>query len=50
MSSTTPAVTPRRDGEPEVDLTAVRLVHRAMLTDVRALADLAHRSPAAPCP
>ena len=43
MSSTTPAVTPRRDGEPEVDLTAVRLVHRAMLTDVRALADLADR-------
>ena len=43
MSSVIPAVTPRRDGEPEVDLTAVRLVHRAMLTDVRALADLADR-------
>ena len=38
-----PAVTPRRDGDPEVDLTAVRLVHRAMLADVRAVADLADR-------
>lgn len=44
MSSTTsPAVSPRREGEPEVDLTAYRLVHRAMLTDVAALADLADR-------
>jgi hypothetical protein len=38
-----PVVTPRREGDPEVDLTAYRLVHRAMLTDVAALADLADR-------
>ena len=42
-STTTPAVTPRRDGEPEVDLTAYRLVHRAMLADTRDVADLADR-------
>ena len=42
-STTTPAVTPRRDGEPEVDLTGYRLVHRAMLADTRAVADLADR-------
>ena len=42
-STTTPAVTPRRDGDPEVDLTAYRLVHRAMLADTRDVADLADR-------
>ncbi len=42
-STTTSAVTPRRNGEPEVDLSAYRLVHRAALTDVAALADLADR-------
>ena len=40
-STTTPAVTPRRDGDPEVDLTAYYLVHRAMLADTRTVADLA---------
>ena len=44
MSSTAiPAVTPRRDGDPEVDLTPYRLVHRAMLADTRGVADLADR-------
>lgn len=44
MTSTTgPAVTPRRDDDPEVDLTAYRVVHRAMLADTRAVADLADR-------
>lgn len=42
MSSTTiPAVTPRRDGDPEVDLTGYQLVHRGLVADTRAIADLA---------
>lgn len=40
-STTTTAVTPRRDGEPEVDLTGYRLAHRAAIADSRAFADLA---------
>ena len=40
-STTTPAVTPRRNGDPEVDLTGYRLVHRALVADTRAIADLA---------
>ncbi len=43
-STTTPAVTPRREGEPAVDLTAYRLVLRAVLTDVAALSDVADRA------
>jgi Hemerythrin HHE cation binding domain len=35
------AVSPRRDGDPEPDLTAYRLVHRAMVRDVRDLATVA---------
>ena len=49
-STTTPAVTPRRDGEPEVDLTAYRLVHRAMLADTRAWPTSPTGSPAARWP
>src|SRR5215218_967657 len=42
-SPTTPTVTPRRDGDPQVDLIGYRLVHRAMLADCGDLADLADR-------
>lgn len=40
-STTTTVVTPRSDGEPEVDLTGYRLAHRAAIEDTRAVADLA---------
>jgi hemerythrin-like domain-containing protein len=42
MSSTTPplTVTPRRAGDPEPDLTGIRLAHRAMVTDCRRIAEL----------
>ena len=42
-STTTPETAPQPGGEPEVDLTAYRLAHRAMVTDATDLADLADR-------
>jgi hypothetical protein len=43
-STTTPEATPQPGGgQPEVDLTAYRLAHRAMVADATALADLADR-------
>lgn len=41
MSSTTrPTVTPRRAGDPEPDLTGIRLSHRAMVRDCGRIADV----------
>jgi iron-sulfur cluster repair protein YtfE (RIC family) len=43
-STTSPSASPRRGGEPEVDLVFYRLLHRAMLADVAALADVTDRA------
>ena len=43
-STTSRGVTPRRSGDPEVDLVFYRLLHRAMLADVSALAEVSDRA------